>query len=174
MMVATVITVGRDGQISYKRMTVNPPEGMDLRKVALGAYMHAYGNPNSNVVCDYERDGVYDILSKRTANSMDIWDIVGSVVLNYTPTQSPAPVSVPVADAPVQPPAPIKAGSKRGVEMARWTQAEQEVLRVLYVAGKTFEEIAEKIGRSPNSCYQHLLQNAGKWNLPPRPRAKKK
>ena len=172
--IITVITV-KDGRIKYDRISVQIPPYMDFRKVAVGAYMQIFPNAQQ-IHCDYERDGVYDILQVRTnADGLQFSDVVASVVMQDAPPptwERPTETETPAPSAPSK---AAKFGATRnGVEMARWTIAEQDELRRLYNEGYSFDDIAKAIGRSTNSCYQHFHQNAGRWGMKSRPRKNRK
>lgn len=176
--IITVITV-KDGRIKYDRMSAQIPPYMDFRKVAVGAYMQIFPNAQQ-IHCDYERDGVYDILQVRTnADGLQFSDVVASVVMQDAPPPSwerpsVTPTEPMLPTVSTETPKPAKFGAIRnGVEMARWTLAEQDELKRLYNEGYSFDDIAKAIGRSANSCYQHFHQNAGRWGMKPRPRKKK-
>lgn len=65
--------------------------------------------------------------------------------------------------------------SRNGEEMATWTLAEEEALKRMYMAGKTYAEMALELrGRSASAIAGKMSNMRGVWGMPVRSGGRKK
>jgi len=60
--------------------------------------------------------------------------------------------------------------SRNGDKMPRWTKFEEDMLIKMYVHNMSVKDIAQILKRTFASVNQKIIQCAGKWNMPTRPR----